>query len=78
MIRFTGCEAKASVVRRVSQHHDGLEAEMLALFEAGAHKRRPDAAALMLWRNRQWPKAHDLSFGVVGEDKRGKTGCAGR
>jgi len=51
---------------------------MLALFEAGAHKRRPDAAALMLWRNRQWPKAHDLSFGVVGEDKRGKTGCAGR
>jgi len=43
----------------MAQDNDGTDAELPALFKAGAHKRGPDAFALMLWRNGHRCQAHD-------------------
>ena len=46
---------------------DGAEAELRALFEAGAHERRPDAFALMLRCDGHRREAHDPQRGMSGE-----------
>lgn len=60
-------KSKTGVVVRMTQHNDGTEAELLALFKACAHKRRPDAFELVLWGNGHGCKAHDLECGMARE-----------
>jgi hypothetical protein len=51
----------------MAQDNDGAEAELPALFEAGAYKCRPDAFTLMLRRNGHGCEAHDPQRGMAGE-----------
>src|SRR6185503_11578787 len=63
-------KSEARVVSRMPQDNHGTNAELPALFEDRAYKRRPDALALTLWRNGHWCEAHDPQRGMAGERNR--------
>ena len=48
------------VIGRMAQDNDGTEAELPALFKAGAYKSGTDAFALMLWGNGHRREPHGL------------------
>ena len=65
-------KAEARVEGGMAQDDDGTEAELPALFKAGAHERGPDAIELMRRRNGHRCKAHHPQRGMAGERYRRK------